>query len=100
MCFIQCTFSDWERAYEIWMNNPLQFIDGESIDRTCMEMQKTVIKLTRTFADIPAVQKVAQNVKEEIDKFRPHIPLILSLKNPGMRPRHFEKFVENSGENI
>ncbi|XP_044749962.1 dynein axonemal heavy chain 1-like [Coccinella septempunctata] len=91
------TASDWGRSYEIWMSNPLQFIDGESIERTCTEMQKTMIKLTRTFADIPAVQKVAQNVREEIDQFRPHIPLILSLKNPGMRARHFEKFSEASG---
>ncbi|KAK9870899.1 hypothetical protein WA026_009856 [Henosepilachna vigintioctopunctata] len=91
------TASDWGRSYEMWMNNPLMFIDGESIERTCNEMQKAMIKLTRTFADIPAVQQVAQNIREEIDQFRPHIPLILSLKNPGMRPRHLEKFSELSG---
>lgn len=35
--------------------------------------------------------EVATEIKSEIEKFRPFLPLIQSLRNPGMRNRHWEK---------
>ena len=37
------------------------------------------------------VQDVAIEIKGMIDTFRPYIPLIQGLRNPGMRNRHWEK---------
>lgn len=36
------------------------------------------------------VQDVASEIKEKIEEFRPYIPLIQGLRNPGMRNRHWE----------
>jgi dynein heavy chain len=91
------TASDWLRAYEMWMDNPLVNVDGEAIERMVADMYKTMLKSIRVFAEIEAVQQVAIEVKNQIEEFKPLIPLLLSLRNPGMRQRHWEDFKNETG---
>ena len=44
-----------------------------------------------------AMQNIAQEVKLQIEDFKPHIPLIQGLRNPGMRHRHWEQLSEELG---
>lgn len=37
------------------------------------------------------VQQIAKDIRERIDEFKPYIPLIHGLRNPGMRSRHYEQ---------
>lgn len=90
---------DWLRWHEIWMDNPLVFVDSDAIERNVTEMYKTIVKSVRTFADIVGVQKVAIEVRSEIEDFKPHIPLIQSLRNPGMRQRHWDQLKDETGKN-
>ncbi|GLV39944.1 Dynein heavy chain at 36C [Carabus blaptoides fortunei] len=92
--------SDWLRWHDIWMDNPLVNIDGESIDRTVTEMYKTMIKSMKTFTDIPAVKSVAVEIKRQIEEFKPYIPLIQAIRSPGMRQRHWEQFETETGINV
>jgi len=39
---------------------------------------------------IAGVLEVAEEVKRQIEEFKPFIPLIQGLRNPGMRQRHWE----------
>lgn len=39
------------------------------------------------------VVEVALDVKKMIENFRPYIPLIQGLRNPGMRQRHWEQVI-------
>ncbi len=39
------------------------------------------------FRDIPECLEVASEIKKQIEDFRPYIPLIQGLRNPGMRNR-------------
>nr|XP_022908003.1 dynein heavy chain 1, axonemal-like [Onthophagus taurus] len=94
------TASDWLRNKEIWMDNPLVNIDGDSIERVTNDMQKMMIKLSRTFQDIPAVQDIAILIRDEIEEFKPNVPLIQALRNPGMRERHWEQVAEQTGIQI
>ena len=73
------------------MNDPLNTIDAELIEKVANDSYKTIHKCTRQFADIPACQDVAQEVKRWIEEFKPYIPLIQALRNPGMRKRHWEQ---------
>jgi dynein heavy chain len=40
------------------------------------------------------VQQVAVEIKNQIEDFKPNIPLIQALRNPGMRNRHWEMLTE------
>ncbi|KAM8930485.1 dynein axonemal heavy chain 1 isoform 1-T1 [Pelodytes ibericus] len=84
------TASDWMRWYESWMNDPLTAIDAEQLEKNVMESYKAMHKCVKYFRDIPACQDVAQDIKGRIEEFKPYIPLIQGLRNPGMRNRHWE----------
>ncbi|KAK6626145.1 hypothetical protein RUM43_006450 [Polyplax serrata] len=94
------TASDWLRYCEIWMENPLSQIDGEGIERLHGDMYKTMQKCQRIFMDVPANYQIATAIKNDIDDFRPYIPLIVALKSPGLRDRHWDQILKQTGCNI
>ncbi|XP_077133083.1 dynein axonemal heavy chain 1 isoform X2 [Ranitomeya variabilis] len=94
------TVSDWMRWHESWMNDPLSAIDAEQLEKNVMEAYKNMHKCIKHFRDIPACQEVAQDIKGRIEEFKPYIPLIQGLRNPGMRNRHWEILSEQIKINI
>ncbi|CAB3241783.1 unnamed protein product [Arctia plantaginis] len=91
------TASDFLKSREIWLDNPLIYVDADSIEPTTNEYYKTIIKCIRTFADLPKVQNVGNVIRNAIDEFRPLIPIIQAVRNPGMKERHWNEFMEKSG---
>ncbi|XP_060806154.1 dynein axonemal heavy chain 1-like [Amyelois transitella] len=91
------TASDFLKAKEVWFDNPLMYVDADSIEPLINEYYKTIVKCTRTFADLPKVQEVAIVIRDDIDEFRPLIPVIQAVRNPGMKERHWNEFMERAG---
>ncbi|KAL1506671.1 hypothetical protein ABEB36_005994 [Hypothenemus hampei] len=94
------TASDWLRAHEMWMDNPIMNIDADAIEGTVTDMYKMMVRLTKVFAEIEAVQKVAIDIRAQIDEFKPLIPLLQCLRNPGMKQRHWDKLSEEIGLDV
>jgi dynein heavy chain len=111
------TTSDWLRWYESWMNDAITMIDAENIEKNVTESYKSMHKAIKQFQEfdsessllkirmkrhqiicsfvfIKDVQHVAIEIKNQIEDFRPNIPLIQALRNPGMRNRHWEMLTE------
>lgn len=84
--------------YAIWMDNPLLTIDGTSIDDTLADILKSMIKLARTFNDFPEQQAVAIYIRKQCEEFKPYVPLIVALRNPGLKQRHYDQISEETGE--
>ncbi|KAL3881803.1 hypothetical protein ACJMK2_028195, partial [Sinanodonta woodiana] len=91
------TVSDWMRWHESWLNDPLTAINAEEVEKNVNDAYKTMHKSVKFFADIPSVQAVAQEIKELVENFKPYIPLIQGLRNPGMRNRHWEQLSTDLG---
>ncbi|XP_070190635.1 dynein axonemal heavy chain 1-like isoform X2 [Littorina saxatilis] len=91
------TVSDWLRWQESWMNDPLTSINAEEVENNVLTAYKTMHKSVKLFSEIPTVQEVATEIKGMIEDFRPYIPLIQGLRNPGMRNRHWENLSEELG---
>ncbi|XP_075795609.1 dynein axonemal heavy chain 1 isoform X2 [Pelodiscus sinensis] len=94
------TASDWIRWSESWMNDPLSAIDAEQLEKSVNESFKTMHKCVKQFKDVPACQDVAVEIRGGIEEFRPYIPLIQGLRNPGMRNRHWEMLSKEININI
>ncbi|XP_036957739.1 dynein heavy chain 1, axonemal isoform X2 [Acanthopagrus latus] len=88
------TTSDWLLWHESWLNSPLSSIDPEQLERKITDAHKTMHKCVQQFKDIPDCQLVAAVILSKIEDFRPHIPLIRGLRNPGMRSRHWQMLSE------
>ncbi|PAA45958.1 hypothetical protein BOX15_Mlig009546g7, partial [Macrostomum lignano] len=83
--------SDWIRMHESVMADPLHTIDAENVSNQVNEAGRIMHKSVRIFQEFPGVQEVAAKIKSEVEDFKPYIPLIQGLRNPGMRSRHWEQ---------
>lgn len=66
-------------------------LNAEEIAEEIGNMWRTMYKLTKTLADIPAPRRLAENVRMKIDKFKQHIPILNISCNPGMKERHWQQ---------
>ncbi|KAI5937324.1 Dynein heavy chain 1, axonemal [Manis javanica] len=94
------TASDWLRWSESWMNDPLSAIDAEQLEKNVTESFKTMHKCVKQFKDIPACQDVALDIRARIEEFKPYIPLIQGLRNPGMQTRHWDMLSNEININV
>ena len=53
-------------------------------------MWRTFHKLQKTLSDQNGPRRVADAMKNRIDKFKVHIPLLQVICNPGLKERHWE----------
>ncbi|XP_076997717.1 dynein axonemal heavy chain 3 [Tamandua tetradactyla] len=96
----------WATTYEFstkseeWMNGPLYLLNAEAIAEEIGTMWRTIYKLTKTLADVPAPRRLAENVKAKIEKFKQHIPILSISCNPGMKDRHWQQISEIVGYEI
>lgn len=69
-------------------------LNAEEIAEEIGNMWRTMYKLTKTLADMPAPRRLAENVKMKIDKFKQHIPILNISCNPGMKERHWQQVLK------
>ncbi|XP_076380684.1 dynein axonemal heavy chain 1 [Megalopta genalis] len=91
------TASDWLKWYEVWMDNPLINVDGSQMENLVVDMYRAITRAVRTFQEFPKVQEVATLIRDQMDEFKPYIGLIKSLRDPGMKDRHFEQLSAQTG---
>ncbi|KAM4613811.1 dynein axonemal heavy chain 1 [Polymixia lowei] len=94
------TTSDWLHWHERWLHDPLSVIDPEQLERNVTYAFKTMNKCVKQFKDIPDCQTVANDICSKIEDFRPNIPLIQGLRNPGMRSRHWQVLSDRIQMNV
>ncbi|XP_063587791.1 dynein axonemal heavy chain 3-like [Penaeus indicus] len=94
------TTYDFHQKYEQWYNGPFAGLDAEAINEEVEAMWKTMFKLTKTFMDQVGSRRVAEYVKERIEKFRLHVPVLQCICNPGLRERHWDQLSEHLGTEL
>ncbi|XP_069947362.1 dynein axonemal heavy chain 3-like [Cherax quadricarinatus] len=94
------TTYDFHQKYERWFNGPFIGLDAEAISEEVEAMWKTMYKLTKTFLDQVGSRRVAEYVKERIEKFRLHVPVLQCICNPGLRERHWNQLGEHLGTEL
>ncbi|XP_069045720.1 dynein axonemal heavy chain 1 isoform X1 [Lepisosteus oculatus] len=94
------TTSDWLHCHEGWLTDPLNTVDAEQLEKNVNEAFKTMHKCVKQFKDVPGCLDIALVVRGKIEEFKPYIPLIQGLRNPGMRNRHWELLSERIQMNV
>jgi len=72
-------------------SGPFQQQNAETIEQEVGDMFRTMYKLTKVFADQPGPRNVTDRLRNKIDKFRQHQPLLNVICNPGIRDRHWQQ---------
>lgn len=89
--------SDFMAKFDLWMNTRIGSFDPEEIEQDAGTWYRSIYKLEKQFSEQPATRQLAQNVREKIEEFRGHMPIVQTLGNPGMKPRHWERVSEIIG---
>lgn len=92
------TALNFQTEHSKWMNGPFTDLNGEELEEIVNDMWRTAVKLMKVFSDQPNPRKVAETVKNKLDKFKGNLPLVSVLRNPGIRARHWEKMAEIIGQ--
>ncbi|PRP75973.1 hypothetical protein PROFUN_01689 [Planoprotostelium fungivorum] len=91
------TAHDWMTWQKGWYNEPFNHIDPDQMERDISAAWKKIFKVGSSFRDRPECLAIALEIQGQISAFKPHIPLIMSLRNPGMRPRHWNALSDHLG---
>ena len=83
------TAYDWRKNHTQWMTDPFQSLEPESMDTCIQDGWRALFKASKAFAELPECKEVAEQIREEIDEFKPMMPCITALRNPGLRERHW-----------
>lgn len=86
------TTASWLVCIEEWKGMRFTDLDAETIDKTVGSYHKNLIRSVKLFEkrDLGDIAAIAEEIKVQVEEFKPSIPLILALRNPGMRDRHWE----------
>ena len=81
----------WKEEHKAWMSTSLTNLDAESMEKRVGTLRLDMVKTAKKFekAGFPHVKEAAMRIKEDVENFRVHMPLIEVLSVNGMRDRHF-----------
>jgi dynein heavy chain len=68
-------------------------LDPEEVEKDHKTMLLSANKLGIRFnnSKLPKPEKIANDLKSELLKFRDYLPVIRALCNPGLKSRHWDK---------
>ncbi|CAB1114177.1 unnamed protein product [Ectocarpus sp. CCAP 1310/34] len=87
---------DWETAWDGWKTGLFTDLDVEEMENAAGTFTKKIGKLGRDMKK----WKVWEAMKEKVEQFRQTMPLIQDLKNPALRPRHWDALRSELGKNF
>ena len=82
---------DWLMSHKKWLHDPFDSLDPEQMEGVITETWRALFKAAKAFADLPECQACAEEVMRRIDDFKPVMPVVTALRNPGLRMRHWDK---------
>ena len=77
--------------YEKWTAGPLLALSADEVEARAAKWMKELNKLHRALAN-EAPHIIVRQLKDRLDIFRPHIPLVNALLERGVKARHWESF--------
>jgi len=96
--FRNVLISDWLRLQDVIFQGTLDKVDVSTVTKLITEGGKTIRRCVKYFAGAEAIQHIAEEVRHQIQEFKPLVPLIRTFKNPGLRQRHLEAISEVCGK--
>jgi len=84
------------------MNDPFTSLNAEVVERDAGNASRAMARSVKAFErlGIEGCLTIAKGIRDSIESFKPVIPLITALRNPGMRERHWTELSEAIGQKV
>ena len=83
---------EFNQKHSNWSHGELLKLDPEEVEKDHKQMLSSASKLANRFSlnKLHKPEKIANDVKKDLMKFRDYLPIIRSLCNPGLKQRHWD----------
>uniref|UniRef100_A0A1Y1JUH1 Dynein heavy chain linker domain-containing protein n=1 Tax=Photinus pyralis TaxID=7054 RepID=A0A1Y1JUH1_PHOPY len=81
---------DFINQHHAWTTSKIGSFDPEMVETEVGTAFRNIYKLEKMFSDRPVTQDLAMKVRFQIEDFKMNLPIVQTLGNPGMKPRHWE----------
>ncbi|CAD8156782.1 unnamed protein product [Paramecium pentaurelia] len=85
------TTNQWFTNSESWMKDELPTIDAVAAEKWVEEAIRILTGVCRFFKEkeLQGVLRIATSIKQQIEEFKPKVPLLVALRKQGMKERHW-----------
>jgi dynein heavy chain len=95
------TAGDWKTNKEAWLNGNFESINPRYCENEVTGGIRLLFKTIRALKsdeskadETKVICGIAEQIKTELEEFKPYLPLVVSLRNEGMRERHWAQVSE------
>ena len=93
--------SKFRASLPIWLEGPFMNIDAVEMEDDITEGIKELNKMGKgNFADFDNPMKLVTNIKEDMVAFKKNVAVVVALRNPGMRGRHWKDLAKQLDDDI
>ncbi|KAJ8727857.1 hypothetical protein PYW08_016242 [Mythimna loreyi] len=94
------TSYDFYDGYEKWYHGPFLGLDAEQITEDVEAWWKLLYKLGKQLYEYPGAKRIADMVRNKLEKFKVLLPVLCAICNKGMRERHWAKISDLIGAEV
>lgn len=93
------TVDNWRKSHKSWLYDPFEDLNAQKLEETVDASNKTMAQVIRLFRDkeLPGIMKIAEQIKGEVEDFKPFVPMAVALRTDGMKERHWTAISEKVG---
>ncbi len=82
--------AQYKKSMEAWTRGPVFSLDSSEVEKNVDAMAKSSIKLSKDiFEKSPAAARMCEQMRRDLDDFKPNLPILSVLCNKGMKDRHW-----------
>ena len=87
------TADQWLTASAEWHNQSFLTLEAEQIETDTNNYKNAIQKAFKFFDrnNLADQSSIAKEIKDQVKSFEPYVPIIVALRNQGMRPRHWRQ---------
>ena len=92
----------WLKQHKAWLEGPFSELDAEQVEASAQTILRTLKKCEKKFegAQQEGCLEVTRTILKDVAAFVPHVPLIIALRQKGLRERHWEAISNKSGKKV
>lgn len=86
------TTKEWTDVFGKWKKGKFVELDADEVEQKVEKYSTAISKAHKYFSrqDMEKQMNIANEIKTQVLDFRPEVPAIVTLRNPGMRDRHWD----------
>lgn len=93
------TADKWFKYQKSWLHDEWEQLDAVTAEKFVEDAVRTLAGAIRFYKErqMDSMMKIASVVKQQIDEFKPKVPLMVALRKQGMVDRHWKQITDKVG---